>query len=127
MDQPIARGSAKLTIEVIPVVAGVLELKLTGEIGMASANSLNQVIKQAFDQSVFRMIVNLSGVYYIASTGMGILISSASIAKEKGGEFIFAGASDRVKHVFDLMGLLKVLRFTTNSDEALKIFKKGAA
>lgn len=122
----VPSSHAKLEIEYESLASDVYEIRMVGELGMGSVNSLDRVIKGIFEQGIYRIVINLEGTYYIASSGIGILIASTETARENGGDFIFAGMTPRVKHVFDLMGLGGSMRFAPNAKEALKMFKKGA-
>ncbi len=117
-------SNAKLEIEYEAVAADIYEVRLVGELGMGSVNSLDRVLKGIFEQGFYRLIVNLEGTYYIASSGIGVLIASMEIARENEGDLIFAGMTPRVKHVFELMGLAGTMRFAPNAKDALKLFKK---
>ena len=114
---------ARLEISHEPLTLNIYGITLVGELGMGSVLSLDRIIKSVFEQRIYRLVINLEGTYYIASSGIGILVASTEIARENGGEIVFAGVTVRVKHVFDLMGLGKTLRFSANTRDALKMLK----
>jgi anti-anti-sigma factor len=111
-------------IEYEPLSSDIFEIKVTGELGMGSVGSLDRVMKNIFDQGIYRVVLNLEGTYYIASSGIGIIVASQKAAAEFGGDLIVAAVNARVKQVFDLVGLQNVVRYASNTKDAVKLFKK---
>jgi anti-sigma B factor antagonist len=124
--KPMAAFSSKLEIQMEQITKDTYEIKLVGELGMGSVNSLDRVIKSIFEQGIYRIIIDLTGMYYIASSGLGILSASTELAREKGGEFIFVGVIPKVKHVFELVGMTRILKFAATEKEGLELLKKSA-
>lgn len=120
----LSSSAAKLEIEYTALSSDTYEVRLVGELGMGSVPSLDRVFKKIFEEKVFRIVVNLEGTHYIASSGIGLLVATTQMARENGGDFILAGMTPRVKHVFELMGLGGTVRFAPSVKEALKLFKK---
>jgi anti-sigma B factor antagonist len=118
-------GRQKLEIEYEPLSEDLFEVKLVGELGMGSVNSLDRVLKAIFELGVYRIIVNLEETTYIASSGIGVLLASNEVARENGGELVFVAMTPKVRQVFKLMGLGNSLRYADTSKEALKLLKKS--
>lgn len=112
-------------IEYEPLTSEIFEVRVTGELGMGSVNALDRVLRNIFDQGVYRIVLNLEGTYYIASSGIGIIVSGQREAAEYGGDMILTAVTPRVKQVFDLVGLQNVVRYASNTKEAQKLFKKS--
>ncbi|MBI4577186.1 MAG: STAS domain-containing protein [Planctomycetes bacterium] len=53
-----------------------------------------------------RVIVDLTELEYISSSGVGVLMSGAARLKEQGGALTLANPTDTVRDVFDVLGML---------------------
>jgi anti-anti-sigma factor len=91
---------------------------------MGSVSSLERVFENIFEQGAYRVIVNLEQASYIASSGIGILVSSCKTAKDNGGDFILCSIMPKVKQVFDMVGLQNIVRYAQNTKDALRILNK---
>jgi len=56
-----------------------------------------------------KVILDLTGVTHIDSTGIGVIMSSAAQVKNAGGELRIAGASGHVEHVLKMTSVDKVV------------------
>ena len=66
-----------------------------------------------------KIIIDLSGVTHIDSTGIGIIVLSAGKAKEAGGELRLAGANKHIEQVLKLTSVDKIVRWNTTVSEAI--------
>jgi anti-anti-sigma factor len=114
----------ELKIEYEPLAPDLYEVRLTGELGMGSVGSLDRVFKSIFDMDVYKIAVNMEALQYIASSGIGIITASAKTAKENDGELVLAAVQPRVRQVFDLVGLHRIIRFSDTLKDAVKLLKK---
>lgn len=85
-------------------------VEVGGEVDLHSAPRLRDELARAIEaQTPPRVIVDLAGVSFIDSTGVGVLVGSLKRARELGGELAFCSLNARVKRVFEITGLLPVL------------------
>jgi anti-anti-sigma regulatory factor len=64
------------------------------------------------------LILDLSGVSYIDSTGLALIIEYLRDAEAFGGYFVLAGLTDPVRHIFDIVQLNKAVPIFRDLDEA---------
>jgi anti-sigma B factor antagonist len=74
-----------------------------------------------------RIVVNLSGVDYIDSGGLGILVGLLVSAKKRGGELKLVSPHKRVKDVLRQTSLDTIFRVYGSDDEAVAAFRKRVA
>lgn len=69
--------------------------------GSLDAHSTPQFDKQmkSFLGKSNKIVIDMKGVDYIATAGLGVLIASFNEAKSAGGNIVIAGMSDKIKHV----------------------------
>jgi len=78
---------------------------VTGEVDLTSAPRLEQAIRELIDGGVRRLIVDLSDVRFMDSTGLRVLMSSYKRLTEVGGALVLGRPSEAVKRVLDVSGL----------------------
>jgi anti-sigma B factor antagonist len=81
---------------------------LQGEVDLASAPQLRRGIYELIDQGNNQIAVDLSGVDFMDSTGLGVLIGSLKRLREAGGSMVLAGIRPAVSRVFEITGLDRI-------------------
>lgn len=81
---------------------------LSGRLNGASAPELKRRIKQIVEAGRSRLILDMSGVVFIDSSGLSALISGLKCAREAKGFFRLAGLRDQPASVIKLMMLDRV-------------------
>ena len=66
-----------------------------------------------------QVVVDLTKVTYLDSSGLAVLIEGMQNVQEYGGKFAVAGLQESVKHIFDIARLDQVFRIFPTVDEAL--------
>ena len=103
----------------IPVVA--IEGNLMGG---PDASTLNDKLVELTDADKKYVVVDLSGVDIINSSGLGMLIKGASTMKNAGGGLKLAGASEKILELIKITKLTGVLPTHKTVAEAAASFKK---
>jgi len=85
---------------------GIVVMAVNGRLGTASSEALVDAISQEIREPHLRLLVDLSGVDYVSSAGLGALQTIAQRVHESRGELILCALSEPVRLVFDLAGLL---------------------
>src|SRR5579884_725 len=66
------------------------------------------------------IILNLSGVSYVDSGGLGTLVSLYTTARNRGGKINLAGLNSRVLHLLDLTKLATIFEIYPDVDAAVR-------
>ena len=83
-------------------------------------NQLYARMSELRSRNCRKMIVDLSEVSFIGSTGIGFLVGIyTSIARIPGGRFVLAGLSPRVHEVFDITRLSTLIPIAADLEAAL--------
>jgi anti-sigma B factor antagonist len=96
---------------------GVVIVDLKGDITLGDGNIfLKQTLRSLAEQNHIKVLLNLAGVSYIDSSGLGELVAGYTAIGKAGGELKLLNLTDRVK---DLMMITKLLTiFDAYDDEA---------
>ena len=74
-----------------------------------------------------RIVMNLGGVNYIDSGGLGTLVSLYTTARTSGGAIKLANLTQRVGDLLQVTKLVTVFEVYPNEEQAIESFRKGAA
>ena len=111
-------------LDVRPRPAGdVTILDLSGDVRIGEgAVALRDGIRKLVDEGKHKILLNLSGVKYIDSTGIGELIANYTTVSRQGGQLKLLNLTDRVQNLLVITKLLTVFDSYDNEAEALKSF-----
>jgi anti-sigma B factor antagonist len=109
------------------LVEGVIVVSCQGRIMFGEeANALRDFLRETLTENK-RMILNLSGVSYIDSGGLGTLVGVYSSARAAGAEIKLTGLGQRLHDVLQITKLATVFQVFDSEQEALAALGRGAA
>ena len=94
-------------------------LDVTGEVDVFTAPKLRERIVQSIDQGHKKLIVNLDGVGFMDSTGLGTLVGGLKRMKERGGTLALVCSNRPVLRILTITGLDAVFSIHESTDKAL--------
>lgn len=94
---------------------------VTGEIDLYSSPKLREAILDLFGKRhQDKVVLNLTDVPYIDSSGIASLVEGLQAAKAKQARFILVGLNEGPRHVLELTKLLNVFEIALSEEEALQ-------
>ena len=84
---------------------------LEGEMDTVAAVEAEKVLKPIYDSNGKDIIIDCTGLEYIASSGLRILLSILKGAKANGSRVVMRGMNDDIKNVFQLTGFINIFEF----------------
>lgn len=109
-----------MDMEVTTLDGGLTRISLQGRLDAQGTDSIVLRFSAAAATAPCRVVVDLSGVSFIASLGMRLLISSARNAKAKGGVMVLYGATDLVQDVLEQMAIDQIMPIVSTEALALE-------
>ena len=101
---------------------GITLLSLTGEVDVSVAPKLRSVLKGLIDTSTAKIIVDLSSVDFIDSSGLGLFVMAYKSIRAYNGKIKFAKARPEVLKVIRLTRLDKHFELFDSVEQAEKSF-----
>jgi anti-anti-sigma factor len=80
-----------------------------GRVDSATAGDMEKALAGVFATSGQRVVLDLSGLDYISSAGLRIVLMLAKRAKQTQGRLLLCGLAASVREVFEISGFLKIL------------------
>src|SRR5205814_10352681 len=94
-------------------------LPLEGEIDLHVSPRISAALAAMIEKKPTRLVVDLSAVTYIDSSGLAVLIEGMQNVDAYGGKFILVGLQENVKPIFEIARLDRVLIIFPDVDTAL--------
>ena len=98
-------------------------LDLNGEVRIGEGSiALRDAIRKLSDGGTKKVLLNLAGVRYIDSSGIGELIANYTTVSRQGGQLKLLSLTDRVQNLLVITKLLTVFDTYDDEAEALKSY-----
>lgn len=111
-----------LTIDTPPVDPGAADrqvLVLTGELGIETVSTCREHILRVVEGKQFHLVLDLLGVSFIDSAGLGLLVGSAKRIRAHEGSMTLVCADPDILKLFQVTGLTKVFPIYSSRAAAL--------
>ncbi|MCD8503353.1 MAG: STAS domain-containing protein [Bacillaceae bacterium] len=95
-------------------------IKLVGEIDVYTASKLKDELLPITERSGEQLMVDLSAVSYIDSTGLGVFIGALKASYKHGCSLKLIGANDRISRLFAITGLDEIIDIEESAREEAK-------
>lgn len=80
-----------------------------GELDLASAPQLRSALMRATADDPSRLVVDLTGVTFVDSTGIGVIIGTMRRGERRDRDLRIRGASPGVRRILEIAGLTALL------------------
>src|SRR6476619_730361 len=104
---------------------GITQVELVGRLDVSGLHEVDIKFHCATAARPHPAIVDLTGLEFIASLGMGMLISCAQSLRRKGHPMVLVGATGDVETALRTAGIDKAIPMAADVDEALLIISKA--
>jgi anti-sigma B factor antagonist len=94
-------------------------LAVSGEIDAFTSPRLRERLTEMMDDGHFRLVVDLEGVEFMDSTGLGVLVACLKRAKEHGGDLSLVCTGPQILRVLSITGLDRVFEVRASLDETV--------
>ncbi len=84
-------------------------LYLNGEVDAFTASNLKSRLLELSEKEKNTVVIDLSRVSYMDSTGIGVIIAGYKSIKSNESELYVRGLTSRVKRLFDITGLSEIV------------------
>lgn len=97
-------------------------VKINGAIDAKTVVLFQDKLDQLQKEGYTRFILDMEGIKYVNSTGLGTLVNVADALENRGGGIALIKIHPKVKVVFDMLGLNAFFKIFSNEKEALTFF-----
>lgn len=106
-------------------IGDVTVLQLGGRIVFGDgAGELRARLNDLLDEARLKFLLDLRGVTYIDSFGVGVIAAKFVSVRRKGGDIKLLSLSPRTHRVMKISGLLKIFQSFESEEDGLRSFAK---
>jgi anti-sigma B factor antagonist len=96
-----------------------------GELDLFTSERLREKLGNVLELGGRRILVDLTGVSFMDSTALGVLVGAAKALKSSGGQMVLVADDPRVTRVIEITGLARVFRIESSLPEAVQQLVQG--
>lgn len=96
----------------------VYKLEVGGEVDASSSIYLDNAITEAIESNQKKILVDCTQLVYISSAGLGVFMSYIEELNNKDITMVIYGLNDKVRNVFQILGLDQLLKIVSSEEEA---------
>ena len=101
--------------------AVVIELK-GNVMGGEDTKEFNDLLHKLIDEGKKNIVVDLSDVKFMNSSGLGMMIGGLTTMKKAGGSLKLARVTEKIESLLIITKLITIFEFFDNVDDAIKSF-----
>lgn len=98
---------------------GVTLVVPTGDLDMGSADQMKRTLSELIEKGQSKLVMDLTNVSYIDSSGLGALVAAMKQARAVGGNLKLCGLQEDVRSIFEMTRLIKVMAVHSDREEAV--------
>lgn len=103
------------------VEPGITVFEISGRLNLGnSLMSVENSIKRMIEEGTRKLVIDLTGLSAIDSSGIGLLVTSASHMEQCGGQVRVAGAAGSVGRALELVHLERIAPIDTDVESACR-------
>jgi anti-anti-sigma factor len=91
----------------------------TGRIDSQTSPVFDRHLTAVVERGDVHLVIDLTGLDYISSTGLSAFLSAAKKVRAAGGSMVLAGLNSRIRLVFEMSGFLRLFPIYANVEAAL--------
>lgn len=94
-------------------------VEVSGEVDVHTAPALDTALTGLVEDGNYRLVVDLSQVDFLDSTGLGVLVKTLKRVREHSGTLAVVAPTERIAKVFRITGLDSAIALHDSAESAL--------
>lgn len=99
---------------------GVNVLTIDGDVDASSSIFLDEELERLISAGEKKILIDCSNLEYISSAGLGVFMSHLQETRDREIKLILFGMSEKVKNIFDILGLDQLLIIENEKSKAIE-------
>jgi len=102
---------------------GAVVIELKGNVmGGEDTKEFNDLLHKLIDEGKKNVVIDLSDVKFMNSSGLGMMIGGLTTMKKAGGNLKLARVTEKIESLLIITKLITIFEFYDNVDDAIKSF-----
>ncbi|MFN0135402.1 MAG: STAS domain-containing protein [Phycisphaerae bacterium] len=116
----VADGSALSEIVTgVEQVGGCTVVRLRGELNVGQRGELERVLRELFETTGTRVVLDCAALGFVASAGLGTLVGMQKLSRQKGGSLCMAAARGPIVSLMKMTRLEQVIPMFESVEQAI--------
>jgi anti-anti-sigma factor len=98
----------------------VVLIAIEGTVDALTTNELNAFFEEQIEGGNVRLVTDLSGVDYLASAGLRLLLTITSQVRQKGGDLKVAAPNKNVRRIMEIAGIFTLIEVHPSVEAAIE-------
>jgi anti-sigma B factor antagonist len=104
-------------------VGDVTVISPRGFINAHTVRQFEQALARALEDGGQKILINGSGLAYIASAGLGVIMGVIEEVRSRGGDIRLAELNETVRNIFEVLGFNHLCRVLSSEREGLESYQ----
>ena len=114
-----AQSGGSEVIKEIRRLEQAVAVDICGDVDLHRSPALRETLAKLIDENPGRLVLNLTEVQYMDSSGVATLVEALQRIQRKQGRLQMHSLSPRVRSIFEIARLESIFEIYTSEDEAL--------
>ena len=101
--------------------------QLKGRLDLTSSSQLKDRVQQSVSEGNKNILLNMSQVDFINSSGLGTLVSTLKVVRTHNGRIVLSSLAPYVQEIFEITQLSHIFEIFETESEACQSFEKAPA
>jgi anti-anti-sigma factor len=113
-----------MQVESFTLLDDIVQLRLSGRLDLEGSQAINEKFTTATTADKAKIIVDLSGVTFLASVGIRLLLTCARAQANRGGKLVLAAPTAGVLKVIEAAGIDQLIGVVADVESARASLKE---
>ena len=114
------RSSSDDIVKQVRELSDAVAVDISGDVDLHRSPALRETLAKLIDANPARLVLNLSEVGYMDSSGVATLVEALQRIQRKQGRLLLHSLSPRVQSIFEIARLESIFEIYPSEDEALR-------
>ncbi|HEY3412289.1 MAG TPA: STAS domain-containing protein [Armatimonadota bacterium] len=96
-------------------------IRFSGQFDFTHVATARAAIAETIEAGAHLIVINLDGLDYIDSAGLGVLVGTLARLRDRNGELAVVCRSPRIRRVFEITRLTQLISLMDSEAEALSV------
>jgi anti-sigma B factor antagonist len=102
--------------------AGICIISIVGRVDSLTSDETGKFLEDQIAQGKVRLIVDLSQVDYMSSSGLRVLMNTLKSTRQQKGDLYLAGLQENIRQLLDLAGFTSIFKIYSTLPNATAAF-----
>ena len=103
----------------------VAVLEVAGRLDVNTSSQLDDAVNEIFDTNHRALVIDCSGLKYVSSSGLRVLLLAARRFGSENGRLVLCGVEGPIRKVFDISGFSSIFSIEDTQEKALSTFHES--